>query len=647
MLRFLTPIASVGFALALPILLLYLLKLRRRDTLVSSTFLWRKVVQDAEANTPWQKLRRNILLLLQLFILAALVITLMRPYTIFATVSSGKTVLLIDASSSMNAHDINGETRFANAKRRALSIVEALGADDSLMLIRVAALPEIILPFSDNREQLRSAIQSLTPGAGRVDWDSALALAAANRNLEAAAEKIVILSDGGFGEISALPGLNTLEWEYIPIGESAENVAISQLASSRLANSPPQLFASLKNHGNQEAERIVSIWLDGQLNFSERVRIAAGADLPLIYELPDDSHRELELRLTVPLGASTADYLKEDDRAFASLNAKARPRVLLISQSSEGAEANPFLERALGSLSRLETFRGNASMGIPTDSFDLTILDGWLPEKDLPSGDLLVINPPRGSDLFELGAWQTEPQVLRADASHPVGQFVDLSNVNLLRARAIFTSDNWAEPVLWADETPFLYVGESKRRQIAVLSIDLRDSDLPLWIAWPILVANLMEWFQPTRNLASENSLTSADFAVFQPPVTADSARITLPDGQELRYPIVGAVFSFPETLQVGIYRLDWLAMETTLRTEFFAVNLFAPTESEIRPRVGNPLSNLPLPTDTSDSLGQREWWSLATATALSLLLLEWWLYHRRNRSPRQPAKSHLPSEAA
>ena len=72
MLRFLTPIAFTGLALALPIILLYLLKLRRRETPVSSNFLWQQVLQDAEANTPWQRLRRNLLLFLQLLILASL-----------------------------------------------------------------------------------------------------------------------------------------------------------------------------------------------------------------------------------------------------------------------------------------------------------------------------------------------------------------------------------------------------------------------------------------------------------------------------------------------------------------------------------------------------------------------------------------------
>src|SRR5512145_1698945 len=124
---FLTPLAFIGAILAIPIILLYMLRLRRREVLVSSTFLWQQVVHDSEANTPWQRLRRNILLFLQLLILAFLVFSLARPFIVVPAVSTGQIELLLDASASMNATDIaGGETRFAEAQRQALSIVDTL-----------------------------------------------------------------------------------------------------------------------------------------------------------------------------------------------------------------------------------------------------------------------------------------------------------------------------------------------------------------------------------------------------------------------------------------------------------------------------------------------------------------------------------------
>src|SRR5690606_9591697 len=101
LMSFLTPLAALGALFAIPIILLYILRLRRRETVVSSNFLWQQILRDREANTPWQRLRRNILLFLQLIILALMVIALMRPAQIVPTITASKTVILLDASASM------------------------------------------------------------------------------------------------------------------------------------------------------------------------------------------------------------------------------------------------------------------------------------------------------------------------------------------------------------------------------------------------------------------------------------------------------------------------------------------------------------------------------------------------------------------
>jgi hypothetical protein len=69
--NFLAPAAFLLAALLPIIVLFYLLRLRRTEQVVSSVYLWRKMVRDVEANAPWQRLRRNLLLLLQLLFLIA------------------------------------------------------------------------------------------------------------------------------------------------------------------------------------------------------------------------------------------------------------------------------------------------------------------------------------------------------------------------------------------------------------------------------------------------------------------------------------------------------------------------------------------------------------------------------------------------
>src|SRR5271154_6054185 len=119
--NFLSPLpAIIAAVIAIPLLLLlYFLKLRRREMDVASTFLWKKAIQDLQVNAPFQKLRRNLLLLLQLLLLVLLCLALSRPVSNY-TPGAGKTsVILIDRSASMAAKDLSGHSRLDEAKKNA------------------------------------------------------------------------------------------------------------------------------------------------------------------------------------------------------------------------------------------------------------------------------------------------------------------------------------------------------------------------------------------------------------------------------------------------------------------------------------------------------------------------------------------------
>src|SRR5205085_12332599 len=105
--HFLSPWAAIVAAgVSVPaLLILYFLKLRRREMLVSSTLLWKKAIQDLQVNAPFQKLRRNLLLMLQLALLLALCLALSRPVTNYTPGAGKSTVILIDRSASMSASD--------------------------------------------------------------------------------------------------------------------------------------------------------------------------------------------------------------------------------------------------------------------------------------------------------------------------------------------------------------------------------------------------------------------------------------------------------------------------------------------------------------------------------------------------------------
>src|SRR5215470_8365141 len=89
-------------SLAVPaLLLLYFLKLRRQERKISSTLLWKKAIQDLQVNAPFQKLRRNLLLFLQLLILGAVLFGIANPIANLMRRPERNIILLVDRSGSM------------------------------------------------------------------------------------------------------------------------------------------------------------------------------------------------------------------------------------------------------------------------------------------------------------------------------------------------------------------------------------------------------------------------------------------------------------------------------------------------------------------------------------------------------------------
>ena len=202
-----------------------MLRLRRREVIVSSTLLWQKLLRDREANAPWQKLRRNLLLILQLLILAALVFALARPFLPSPSIISGSVVVLLDASASMQATDIE-PTRFDAAKAEVAQLINDLSGSSQMTLIKVGQTPAVLAAASNDRNQLQRALNDAQPEPATAAWNAAFALATgAAQGFQDA--RIVIVSDGGLpDDLPPLP----VEYIYLPIGESGENLAITRLS---------------------------------------------------------------------------------------------------------------------------------------------------------------------------------------------------------------------------------------------------------------------------------------------------------------------------------------------------------------------------------------------------------------------------------
>jgi len=621
---FLTPFFLILGLAAIPIVALYLLRLRRKDVFVSSTMLWQKLVTDREANMPWQRLRPNLLLFLQLLILAFLVLAMARPYLPSSSLAQGNVVVLLDGSASMLAFDIE-PTRFSAAKDEVSELINDLSGDDQMTLIQVGNTPTVLLPASKDKAALKEALNASEAEPVEADWSSALTLAAGTAQ-GLPEPKIIILSDGGMtGDLPPLPA----EVVYLLVGRGTENLAISALGTSESENGA-QLFASVTNHGKIEQEATINIDVDGILIESRHINVAAGDVASMIWELPESANI-----IAARLSDNADDRLAIDDTAWSIHDSGKQNKALLVT------DGNIFLETILSVLPGLDAFQVSPDLFNATDltdEYDLVILDGVAMPDPLPNANFLVVDPrPELSNqddiesrLFSTGDTFLNTKITEV-TDNSILQFVDWDGVNIRQATRIDAP--WADSLVTSEGGPVILVGETKGRRVALLSFRLQDSDLPLQIAFPVLMANIVNWLTPGRVIESSGDslrhVRPGDTVTLMPVSDAVNVTIRKPNDTRWSSDIGEDSLIFDETGELGLYEVKFINVDGEELDGHFAVSLLATNESNIAPVKTLNIGSATYATSEENLDGQQELWPWLAGIAISILLMEWWIYHR------------------
>ncbi len=486
---FLTPLALAGLLFVPVVVAMYLLKLRRDEAVVPSTLLWHKLVADVEANAPWQKLRRSLLLLLQLLLVLVLALLAARPFVERPAGLAGDIVLVVDTSASMQATDVT-PNRLEAAKALAIDALKDLPAGGKVSVIAAGRTAKVVANGTSDIGRVKQAIESITATADVGDLGDALRLASALAARSGDAE-ILVATDAS---IAATPA-GTLEApvRVLRVGRDQDNQAIVALA---VRTAPSGLshaaFVSVANLGLELVERRLEVYADGQLRDSRTLSLDPQRRTDVsIDDIDDPDHPAsvVEVRLAArdESSAASADMLAADDRAWAIVPPAALRTVLLVS------DGDPYLETALSYLPDTELYGVTPAQygpGTKPELFDLVIFEGYLPA-ELPAKPILAIAPPRTSALGSVTGSLANPPIGTLDPADPALKYVDLTSVHISEAQRL-DLPAWARAVIPGPAgAPLLYAGTLAGRPAAVLAFAPRRSDLPLQVAFPILLANL------------------------------------------------------------------------------------------------------------------------------------------------------------
>jgi aerotolerance regulator-like protein/VWA domain-containing protein len=613
--EFLTPLGFALASLAVPIILLYMLRLRRKQVQVSSTFLWQQLLRDQQANAPWQKLKRNLLLILQLLILTALIIAFARPTIKVPTVATGSVIVLLDASASMNATDVT-PSRFEAARHSVDDLINGLSSASSMTLILVGEKPQTLISAETDKSLLKNALNNAKVTQAPADWKSAFALAAGAARSEGNKANIVIISDGGLPQ-SGLPALPA-NVSYIPVGKSQDNLAISALAL-RTAQKAPQLFAEVTNYDSVDHNVLLSIYFNDALIDARQLTLKANSSNSLTLDNLSSNSGIYKAKISNP-DNSSSDELALDDTAFAVYQSSSARRVLLVSKG------NLFLEQLLASLPGITPFRvlpkEDGTIQIPNDPFNLYILDGMVPPQ-LPKASLLFINP-SSNPFFEVGGVTKDITNVQVK-ENKLTRFVDWNNVHVLQAKTVQTPA-WADELITSDAGPLVFAGETQGQRIAAVTFDLKESDLPLQIAYPILFSNLINYLSPPSAFDATQSLYPGESLSIVPPTDVKRIVVASPSNQAYT---LSPQATFTQTDQLGYYAVNFIS-DNSNTVEYFAVNLFDADESNIQPHATIQVGRMEVTATVSQQIGQRELWAWLAALALIILMIEWQVFHRR-----------------
>ena len=603
--NFLSP-EALAFAVTLPVVVVfYLLKRRRVARLVSSTVLWQRFLNETQANSPFQKLRHNWLLIIQLILLALAVFALTRPY-FSGKIKSGRFfVAILDVSASMQSTD-TAPNRLGQAKGEIVKLIDGMYDDDEMVLILSGGITQVRQSPTSAKSVLHAALDQADTTDSPTRLLDAIKLAQ-NLTRNRTKAEVHLFSDGISSDLDTFE-LQDLNLVYHRIGESGENLGIVSLEVRPHPEQASQqaVFATIGNASTNTLASDVSLFFDEQLVGSRRVSVGPTNTASLVFVASQRTNGIFRMQL------KNDDALAVDNTGSVSTLTRRDVKALLVTSG------NAFLEKALRSVPKLDLTVA-ATLTNPDPSVDVVILDAVQPSV-WPIGNVLAIHT-QSTNWFQPSGTLEAPPIVDWKSTHALLRFVSFDNVQLARSLSA-TLPSWMTPLVESPSAPLVAAGEHDGQRAVWVGFNPLDSTWPLRVSFPIFIANAMDWLNPEVS----TSFRAGESVLIRVEEEESTVTVTLPDGSEEKVQTTtNGEMIFANTFQQGVYRAAFGTNELV-----FCVNLLDANESAIRPRKKLQLGEYGRVEATVQLDADKEVWRWIAMLCLGFLMFEWWFYHRR-----------------
>lgn len=651
----------------------YILKMRRRRFEVPFSTLWQRVLKEKETTSLWRHLRRILSLLLQLLIVGLLLFAVLDPRLGGEDPDAKNVVVIIDTSASMKTvdekHDGKTVSRMVAARNKAAELLRSMGGGDSVMVMRMDGQTTPLTRFEHDGPRLARVVQGLEASDTPADLRRALG-AAADALRDRKNPMIVLVGDGAYdedaltnvrrkGAPAAAPGevdtgevdlamvdLSGVDVRYVPVGTRGENVGIIAFNVRRYITNKLsyEVFIEVQNFGTEPARRKLKLYSGDVAIDVKEISLAPGERRREMYSNlgGGDDHR---LRAVIELPASTSadgeesarhDIFPLDDEAFALLPKRTDQKVLLVTADNLYLEGAMLVyDNVVVDKIKPEEYPDALAAGV-VDGYNAVVFDDFTPEA-LPGGKthLLYFNPTGEHSPFTIRGALEAPRVTQVYDRHPTMRWIVLSDVNFDRS-SVFAADRarGEVPLVTSVRSTLAAAKRDGRRKIVAFGFSLGGTDLTMRVAFPLTLANILDWFAGDDSDLITTYRTGQRFWI-----TMDGTHdirevtITMPSGAKARAPLIDGKVPFYGR-NAGIHTIEAHDDEGLLTSIELAANLSNPAESNVVPAEalylgGKDTEPLAQP-DRFEYTTRRNLWLYLALLVLLLLGVEWITYNRR-----------------
>src|SRR5262249_21429927 len=460
----LTPVEAALLAVltTASIVALYFLKLRHRRVVISSSILWKRVLDDRESHSLWEKLRTIISVLIGVTIALLIALSLARPEIESLTGKNERIVVVLDTSPTMNTLTQDGKTRWQHAVERAKGLLNSGGPTTEFRVIDTSGITASA--FTTDRNEVRRLVDQMSPKTADPRFPK----------VDARDSQIYFISDGV--TLHNTPS----SVRRISVFESANNVGITAFEIRSVPSMPLayEAYLEVQNFGRQAEVGIVLSGTGGQ-RINKTVRLGSEEIYKDVFDLSQFAGGGVRAMIQ-----AKDDALSSDDVAFAYLPVKRKTRTLLVTRG------NHFLETLLKLDTYVELAATDPVNYRESPNIDAYIFDRFAPGT-VPSRPALIIGTPSAPWLKPSTGEVQKPEIATWSENHPVMQYVSVHDVSIERASRIDPGN--LTVIAAAKQTPLIVASEKPKW--VMLTFDLQSSDFAFHVGFPVFIENVLAWF--------------------------------------------------------------------------------------------------------------------------------------------------------